>query len=142
MSYFYEEVFNQLKEDLVSYGKPLTPPKFLVDAQLPMKLSQLLRSKGYDSIHTLDLPEKNKTKDSDLKELALREDRILITKYDDFLQSFLIQKKPSRLLLIKTGNISNTQLLAIFESGIDVMAMLLTRHSMLEINKAEIIVHD
>ncbi|WP_219921611.1 DUF5615 family PIN-like protein [Rufibacter sp. XAAS-G3-1] len=37
--------------------------KFIVDAQLPKSLSDLLRSKGIESVHTLDLPDKNKTKD-------------------------------------------------------------------------------
>jgi predicted nuclease of predicted toxin-antitoxin system len=31
--------------------------KFLVDAQLPVKLAQLLRQKGYNTIHTKELPE-------------------------------------------------------------------------------------
>lgn len=30
--------------------------KFLIDAQLPKKLSMFLIEKGYSSIHTLDLP--------------------------------------------------------------------------------------
>lgn len=37
--------------------------KFIVDAQLPKSLSQLLINLGYDSIHTLDLPDKNKSTD-------------------------------------------------------------------------------
>lgn len=35
--------------------------KFLVDAHLPQRLSRWLISKGYDSIHTLDLPAQNST---------------------------------------------------------------------------------
>ncbi len=38
--------------------------KFIVDAHLPKKLSLLLSWKGYDTLHTLDLPYKNRTKDS------------------------------------------------------------------------------
>ena len=38
--------------------------KFILDAQLPKKLSDFLIWKGYDAIHTLDLPLKNKTKDN------------------------------------------------------------------------------
>ncbi len=37
--------------------------KFIVDAQLPKSLSDLLNSRGFDSIHTLDLPNKNSTSD-------------------------------------------------------------------------------
>ena len=38
--------------------------KFIIDAQLPISLSNLLKSRGHDSIHTLELPDKNKTKDN------------------------------------------------------------------------------
>lgn len=41
--------------------------KFIVDAQLPRKLSVYLNEKGYDSIHTLDLPKKNATPDTEMK---------------------------------------------------------------------------
>ena len=37
--------------------------KFLVDAQLPVKLAQILRQKGYDAIHTKELPHQNQTSD-------------------------------------------------------------------------------
>ena len=47
--------------------------KFIVDAQLPKKLSLLLKYKGYDSIHTLELPNKNKTKDSEINHISLKE---------------------------------------------------------------------
>jgi predicted nuclease of predicted toxin-antitoxin system len=31
--------------------------KFLIDAQLPVRLARLLQRAGYDAIHTRDLPE-------------------------------------------------------------------------------------
>ena len=37
--------------------------KFLLDTQLPKKLAEFLKWKGYDAIHTLDLPNKNRTTD-------------------------------------------------------------------------------
>ena len=43
--------------------------KFILDAQLPRKLSDFLVWKGYNSIHTLDLPHKNRTKDSEINQL-------------------------------------------------------------------------
>lgn len=33
--------------------------KFIVDAQLPIALSDFLNQKGFDSIHTLNMPEGN-----------------------------------------------------------------------------------
>jgi len=40
--------------------------KFIVDAQLPKKLSELLVKKGFDSLHTLDLPNNNATTDNEI----------------------------------------------------------------------------
>jgi predicted nuclease of predicted toxin-antitoxin system len=38
--------------------------KFLVDAQLPVRLARFLQGAGYDTIHTRDLPLKNTTPDT------------------------------------------------------------------------------
>lgn len=40
--------------------------KFLVDAQLPKRLSDFLVTKGFDSIHTLQLDNRNATQDSEI----------------------------------------------------------------------------
>ena len=37
--------------------------KFLIDAQLPRKLAKTINDAGYRAIHTLLLPEANKTTD-------------------------------------------------------------------------------
>lgn len=54
--------------------------KFIIDAQLPRKLSTFLIEKGFDSIHTLDLPKKNKTSDSEINKISIEQERILISK--------------------------------------------------------------
>ena len=142
MSYSFEEAASQLKESAVYYGSVKSPLKFIIDAQLPQKLSIFLNSKGYDTIHTLDLPDKNATTDKYIKEIANNENRVLITKDDDFLRSFLIEKKPLKLILIKTGNITNKALMEIFDKGLTVIISLMQEHSMIEISKEEIIVHN
>ena len=116
--------------------------RFIIDAQLPKKLSDFLNQNGFNSLHTLDLPDKNTTTDRYIIEFAYRENRILITKDDDFLHSFLISKKPEKLVLIKTGNIRNNDLIGIFEMGIAVIASLIKDHPLIEITQREIIVHD
>ncbi|NJM99653.1 MAG: DUF5615 family PIN-like protein [Phormidesmis sp. RL_2_1] len=77
--------------------------KFLVDAQLPKRLARLLQNQGYDAIHTQDLSQGNATPDADINSLSLEEERIVITKDADFVQSFLLQQKPYKLLLVATG---------------------------------------
>ncbi len=52
--------------------------KFLVDAQLPRRLSNQLRARGYDAVHTLDLPQGNQTPDAVINDLSVVEERISI----------------------------------------------------------------
>jgi predicted nuclease of predicted toxin-antitoxin system len=115
--------------------------KFIVDAQLPKSLSDFLCSKGYDSIHTLDLPEKNKTVDDYINGLSIKENRVVISKDADFLESFLLKKIPPKLLLVKTGNITNASLLQIFEQHLTYITDSLLANSLIEITKTEIIIH-
>ena len=73
--------------------------KFIVDAQLPKRLARFIQEQGYDCLHTQDLPGGNATSDTDINELSLREQRVVVTKDADFVQSFLLQNKPYKLLL-------------------------------------------
>lgn len=70
--------------------------KFIVDAQLPKSLSDFLNQKGLDSIHTLDLPDRNKTKDRQIAKLTNEEERVVVSKDIDFLESFLIKLEPKK----------------------------------------------
>ena len=58
--------------------------KFIVDAHLPRKLSNFLNEKGFDCIHTLDLPKKNATSDREINALSIKEQRVVISKDSDF----------------------------------------------------------
>jgi predicted nuclease of predicted toxin-antitoxin system len=142
LNYSFTEAESLLKESTVLYGRSDQSLISIVDAQLPKKLSDFLNSKGFNSIHTLYLPDKNGTSDRFIKEKSSSEKLVLITKDDDFLQSFLIAKKPFKLILVKTGNISNTALMDIFEKGLFVLTSLISQHPLIEITKQEIIVHN
>lgn len=84
--------------------------KFLVDAQLPRRLALAINDAGHDAIHTLDLPDANRTTDTQINALSESEQRIVITKDADFVDSFLLVGQPYKLLLISTGNITNAEL--------------------------------
>lgn len=45
--------------------------KFLVDAHLSKRLARLLRQLGYDTLHTLDLPDQNRTSDEAISQVAI-----------------------------------------------------------------------
>jgi len=115
--------------------------RFLIDAQLPKSLSNFLATKGYDSIHTIDLPDKNNTKDYQIIALSKQDNRIIITKDNDFLESFLLKKEPEKLILVKTGNISNTELLEIFDNNFNIIVKSIQENSLIEITMRELIVH-
>lgn len=115
--------------------------KFIVDAQLPKSLSQLLINLGYDSIHTLDLPDKNKSTDQFIIQISTDQNRVVVTKDRDFLESFLINGVPQKLLMVRTGNITNDQLLILFNKNIRLISDLFERSNLIELNSIEIIQH-
>ncbi len=114
--------------------------KFLLDAHLPKKLADFLVWKGYDAIHTLDLPDKNRTKDREINQITVDEKRVLITKDLDFIESLLISGKPYKLIYLTTGNITNRALLELFGKNIDKIASLIEENRMIEITEGSIIV--
>src|SRR5687768_13896443 len=77
--------------------------KFLVDAQLPRRLVSRFRESGHDALHTLDLSNGNRTTDTEINDLSEREQRVVVTKDADFVNSFHLTGKPYKLLLISTG---------------------------------------
>jgi predicted nuclease of predicted toxin-antitoxin system len=115
--------------------------KFIVDAQLPKLLSDLLNKEGHDSVHTSELVNKNKTTDSNIIEITIEENRIIITKDQDFLDSYLLNRAPPKLLLVRTGNISNNKLLKIFEQNLLKIVQLFNSSGLIEIYVDELIVH-
>lgn len=80
--------------------------KFLVDAHLSKKISSFLNDKEHDSIHTLDLPNKNKTSDKEINKISINDSRIVISKDVDFYNRYLTKLEPYKLFYINTGNIS------------------------------------
>jgi predicted nuclease of predicted toxin-antitoxin system len=115
--------------------------KFLVDAHLPRRLVYRLRESGYEAAHTLDLPMGNRTPDSLINELSIREEYIVITKDADFVNSFLLHHKPYKLLLVSTGNISNKELEALFLANIEKIAEGFEVFDFIEIDRKDVIFH-
>lgn len=116
--------------------------KFFVDANLPFKLAQSLKDSGFDTIHTDDLPNKERTTDEEIRNLVLVQDRIVLTKDSDFLDSHLIQGVPAKLLLITTGNIINKDLLRLIEKYFKDIVQLFEIYDLIEMNNEEIIGHE
>ena len=88
--------------------------KFLVDNQLPPALAQDLRKRGFDSEHVLDVG-LDKALDIEICRYAESNDRILISKDEDFLYLANRPKAKLRLLWVQLGNCRTAPLLAAFE---------------------------
>jgi len=111
--------------------------KFLINAHLPRRIVKRLVALGHDATHTLDLPRGNRTADSYINSLCIREQRVLITKDGDFVDSFVLRREPHKLLLISTGNISNSELEELFFGQLDRIVAGFDEYSYLELLSSE-----
>lgn len=116
--------------------------KFLVDAQLPRRLCQWLRESGHDAVHTLDLVLGNRTPDSEIIQIADAEGRVVVTKDDDFVQSFLLKNQPQRLMLVATGNISNSELNQLITKVLPAVIEAFEKSCYIEINHHSMVIHE
>ena len=115
--------------------------KFLVDAQLPLRVARWLKERGHDARHTLELPLGNRTPDSEVVECARREHRIVATKDSDFVQTFLLTGEPL-LLFISTGNISNSDLESLLRLNMPAIERVFSGSRFVEINRTDLIIHE
>ena len=115
--------------------------RVLVDAHLPKRLSEALSAHDIDSKHTLNLPKKNRTPDPEIIRFADDENRIVITKDSDFLDNYILDGSPKKLLIVSTGNINNRNLIRLFEKNLDTLKSLFEENSVIEINEEDIQVH-
>jgi predicted nuclease of predicted toxin-antitoxin system len=115
--------------------------RFLVDAQLPARLAWFLTTSGHDALHTLDLPNGNRTTDAQIAEVADSSDRVVVTKDRDFRDSHLLMRSPRRLLVVATGNITNDALLSLFAKHLDLLVAALDEGDFIELGPDVLVVH-
>jgi predicted nuclease of predicted toxin-antitoxin system len=116
--------------------------RFLLDAQLPRRLVHRIRDAGHDALHTLDLPAGNRTSDAEIIAFAEREQRVVVTKDADFVASFWVTRQPSKLLLISTGNITNTELEALLIPQLPALIDAFAAHDFVELARTTMLIHD
>ncbi len=115
--------------------------KFLVDAQLPGRLAMLLRQAGFDALHTLDLSLGNRTPDTIINLISVNEQRIVVTKDSDFVDSFVLSQQPWKLLLVSTGNLRNSELEALLLANLEKIISGFATFDFIEINQTNLIFH-
>ena len=90
--------------------------KFIVDNQLPTALATYLRNKGFDCQHVLETGLSD-ADDAAICKYAGDQERIVISKDEDF---FFFAKQPEariRLIWVRLGNCRTAALLQTFESA-------------------------
>ena len=112
--------------------------KFLIDAHLPPSLRHTFAAAGHDAIHTLDLPEQNASRDGLLNEVSVRDQRIVITKDTDFYFSHLLQGRPWKLVLVRTGNMGLRQTHQVFEKHLPAIVTALETCTLVELDTRSI----
>ncbi len=116
--------------------------KFLVDAQLPAKLCEILYSAGLDAVHVDSLPDGDESSDKDIALFADQQGLIVITKDSDFYHSHMILQQPKRLLLITTGNIKNRRLFELVRANAQTISNLFNSCNYVEMTNEGIIGHE
>lgn len=114
--------------------------KFLVDAQLPRRVAGWLAAAGCDAAHTLDLPDGNRTTDAQVIDLADGEQRAVVTKDADFVDSHALHARPAKLLLVSTGNLSNADLEALMLPLIPAIVHEFRTHAFIELGKSGLVI--
>lgn len=115
--------------------------KLLVDAQLPVRLARHLAAAGHDVVHTMDLPDGNRTPDGEIARRADAEGRVVVSKDRDFRDGHLLRGSPVRLLVVATGNITNDELLGLFTTHLGSIVEAFDESSFVELGPDNLVIH-
>lgn len=115
--------------------------KFLVDAQLPAALCDILKELDHEAIHALELANQDRSTDKEIRDAADRKNRIVITKDTDFYHSHMTIQTPRKLLLITTGNINNRLLFELIGENLSAIEALFGKCDLVELSNNEIVGH-
>jgi predicted nuclease of predicted toxin-antitoxin system len=87
--------------------------RFLIDAQLPPLLVRVIVEAGYSAEHVEDAGLRH-ANDRDIWEYAVRQQAVIVTKDEDFVELFRRQSSGPVIVWLRIGNAANTALLAWF----------------------------
>lgn len=98
--------------------------KFLCDVHISYKLKDHLIEHGHEAIHVNHILDKWLTKDEDICTYADEFNLIVISKDADFRNSHLVRRTPRKLVKINLGNLSNSKLIEVFHSQLNLIGQL------------------
>jgi predicted nuclease of predicted toxin-antitoxin system len=110
--------------------------KFLCDVHISYQLVDFINSKGFEALHINTILNKWFTKDKDICRFADKNDYVVITKDIDFKNVYFINNTPKKLIWICLDNISNKDLVNIFDKNLNILEKYFIKdRCYLEINK-------
>lgn len=115
--------------------------RFVVDAQLPPRLVSYLVDREHEAVHVKDLPGGLMAPDSDIAVLADADGAVVVTKDVDFRYAHTAVGTPRAVLLIATGNISNTELFALLDQLLDEVVPAFVGADLVEVRRELLVVH-
>ncbi len=115
--------------------------RLLVDAQLPMKLVDVLNRLGQDALHVSQIPGGTANSDRFIADYCDQDSRILVSKDYDFVDSHLIGLTPLKLIWVSVGNCRVFDLITLFENNIDLIERHMSVHNFLQLSRAGISFH-
>lgn len=111
--------------------------KFLCDVHISIKIAKSIEHLGYTCEHVNRILNKWNTTDKEIIEFADENHYILITKDQDFRNTFLVNSKPKRLIKIDLGNISNEMLYDILKGVLPTINHLVKKNEIFMVEVAK-----
>lgn len=87
------------------------------------------------------MPNQNYTSDNEILDFADDNNCVVMSKDSDFVDSFYLQNRPKKLLLISTGNIKNSDLKTLLSSHLNKLIALFDEFDFIELTNEQIVIH-
>ena len=81
------------------------------------------------------MPEQNASRDGVLNRVSLAEQRVVVTKDSDFYHSHLLQGRPWKLVLVRTGNMGLKETKLLFATHLPAITEALETCTLVELDK-------
>ncbi len=113
--------------------------RFLCDVHISFKIKNFLVYSGCECGHVNEILQGDLTSDHNIATYCNEHDLILISKDQDFTDSYFLRRLPQKFIKISLGNISTNQLIDLIKTTLPIIEELQTRdHFMIEIHKHSI----
>lgn len=117
--------------------------KVLCDVHIALKVVRFFQKNNVEATHVNGLPNSFYSSDKDICKFADQNDHVVLTKDSDFLDSYLVQQTPFKLIKVNLGNISTPELIAILERHLDFLIAYFEKGGgWIEVSKNRIFVHE